>query len=124
MHAKSPVAFAAGISGLLSSVTAVLLALFLSGCAPKPPAGTVEQAVTQSVRVKAGMMNPFTSDAKVKSWKITNQYKRGDDLFYEFTAEAHLFAGMHGARSETDATITGTIAFQKAGDTWKSTLQD
>lgn len=108
----------------LSILCSLALTIFLCGCAPKPPAGTVEQAVMESVKVKAGMMNPFTYDAKVKSWKITNEYKRGDDLFYDFTADAHLFAGMNGARSETDATIKGTIVFQKTGDTWKSTLQD
>lgn len=106
---------------LLLSLAAVAL-LFLCACAPKPSGTDIENGLTQAVQIKAMRMNPFASaaDTKIVSWKITNQYTRGDSLIYEFEVKAHLVAKLLGTGSETDQTVNIAVVFRKNGNRWDS----
>lgn len=65
-------------------------------------------------------VNPFANSAasKIESYKITNTYKNGDLVVYEFSATTKVVAELLGNRQEQTATITGAIAYQKKGERW------
>lgn len=104
----------------------VLALSFLCACTPKPSDSDLEKGLTQAVQIKAVRMNPFASaaDTKISSWKVTNQYTRGDTLVYEFEAQVHLVAKAFSDRSEIDRTLTMAVAFRKSGNRWDASPID
>ena len=99
-------------------------AIALCGCTPRPPDDLIKQNIEQAVRINMTRVNPFANAeaSKIESYRITNTYKRGDALIYEFSATTKVVAELLGNRQEQAATITGAIAFQKKGERWNVQL--
>lgn len=103
----------------------LLLATFaLCGCTARPPEDQVKQNVEEAARIKMRAVNPFANPetSKIESYKITNTYKRGDAVIYEFSATTKVVAELLGNRQEQTATITGILAFEKKGERWNVQL--
>lgn len=97
-----------------------LMTIALSGCTARPPDDLIKQNIEQAVRIKMVAVNPFANSAasKIESYKITNTYKSGNAMVYEFSATAKIVAELLGNRQEQTATITGAIAFERKGERW------
>ena len=92
----------------------------LCGCTERPPDDRIKQNIEEAVRIKMRVVNPFANPeaSKIESYKITNTYKSGDSIVYEFSATTKVVAELLGNRQEQVATITGAIAYQKKGERW------
>lgn len=104
----------------LPQLIVFLVTIALCGCTPRPPDDLIKQNIEEAVRIKMVRVNPFANAeaSKIESYKITNTYKSGDAMIYEFSATTKVVAELLGNKHEQAATITGAIAFQKKGERW------
>lgn len=100
----------------------LLAAAFLSSCG-RPPDEVLKEGFAASAQMEIARQNPFAAMAEVKlrDYKVTNDYKRGDAFIYEYEGTVLIKGGFGNPNpSGLERPIKGKVLVRKEGNQWRS----